>query len=76
MENGNLTITASGGEAPRLIPASEIREIRLNTIAGKDVGSFHITTRKGLYLHLAPVSGKADEARATVEMLRQQLGME
>ena len=76
VENGNLTLTSSGGEAPRVIPASEIREIRLNTIVGKDVGSFHITTRKGLYLHLAPESGKADEGRSTVEKLRQQLGME
>jgi hypothetical protein len=75
VEGGNLTFTPGGGEAPRVIPAAEIAEIRLNTAVGKDVGAFHIVTKKGLYLHLAPASGTADDARTIVEALRKQLSL-
>jgi hypothetical protein len=75
VEGGNLTFTPGGGEAPRVIPAAEIAEIRLNTAVGKEVGAFHIVTKKGLYLHLAPASGTADDARTIVEALRKQLSL-
>jgi hypothetical protein len=75
VENGNLTFTPGGGEAPLVIPASEIREIRINSLVGKDVGAFHISTKQGLYLDLAPDSGASDEGHADVETLRKQLGL-
>ena len=76
VEGGNLTFTPTGGEAPLVIPAAEIVEIRMNTAVGKEVGAFHIITRKGLYLHLAPEGATSDEGRADVDELRQQLGLE
>jgi hypothetical protein len=44
-------------------------------VVGKEVGAFHILTRKGLYLHLATESGKREDARAAVEELRRRLGL-
>ena len=76
VDSGELTFTPGGNEGPRVIPASEIIEIRLNTVVGKEIGAFHILTRKGLYLHLALESGDRDRARAVVDGLRQQLGLE
>jgi hypothetical protein len=75
VNGGNLTFTPGGGEAPRVIPASEIAEIRLNTAVGKDAGAFHIVTKKGLYIHLAPATGAADDARTIVDALRKQLSL-
>jgi hypothetical protein len=76
VENGALTFTPAGGEPPLVIPASEIVEIRMNTAVGKEAGAFHIITRKGLYLHLAPEGTTADEGRADVDELRKQLGLD
>jgi hypothetical protein len=59
-----------------MIPASEILEIRMNSAVGKEVGSFHIVTKKGLYLYLAPEAATAEEGRADVDALRKQLGLE
>ncbi|MDD5544001.1 MAG: hypothetical protein PHX83_12580 [Acidobacteriia bacterium] len=75
VDAGTLSFTPSGGEPPQLVPASEIREIRLNTTVGKDIGAFHIATKKGLYLNLAPPSGNRDDGRADVDSLRKQLGL-
>ena len=75
VEGTSLTFTSSGGESPLMIPASEIAEIKLNAVVGKAVGAFHITTKKGLYLNLAPESGDREEARADVEALKKQLGL-
>jgi hypothetical protein len=68
-----LAFTSSAGEIPLLIPSSEIQDIRLNVAAGKEVGAFHIVTRKGLYLNLAVESGKREDSRAVVEQLRGRL---
>ena len=76
VDGGELTFTPGGNEGPRVIPASEILEIRLNTVVGKEIGAFHIITKKGLYLHLALESGNRDDARTVVDGLRQQLGLE
>ena len=73
--NGSLTFTPTGGEAPLVIPAAEIADVRLNTVIGREIGAFHITTRKGLYLNLAMESGKREDTRATVDELRKQLGL-
>lgn len=75
VDGGNLTFTPSGGEAPQVIPATQIREIRLNTTVGRNIGAFHVVTKKGLYLNLAPASGNRDEGRADVETLRKELGL-
>ena len=75
VDAGELSFTPGGAEGPLVIPASEILEIRLNLVVGKEVGAFHILTRKGLYLHLALESGNRDEARTVVDSLRQQLGL-
>jgi hypothetical protein len=72
----NLTFTPSGGEEALVIPASEILEIRMNTTVGRDVGAFHIITKSGLYLHLAPESGSAEDGRSAVDGLRKHLGLE
>jgi hypothetical protein len=76
VDGGELTFTPGGNEGPRVIPAAEIVEIRLNAAIGKEIGAFHIITKKGLYLHLALASGSRDEARTVVDALRQQLGLE
>jgi len=75
-ENGGLTFTSTGGEAPLVIPASEILEIRMNTAVAKEAGAFHIITKSGLYLGLAPQGATADEGRADVDELRRQLGLD
>jgi hypothetical protein len=75
-EGGNLTFTPNGGEAPLVIPAAEVIEIRMNTAVGKEVGAFHIITRQGLYLHLAPEGATADEGHADVDELRKELGLD
>jgi hypothetical protein len=76
VEGGNLTFTPTGGETPLVIPASEIIEIRMNTAVAKEAGAFHIITKKGLYLHLAPEGANADEGRADVDELRKELGLD
>jgi hypothetical protein len=75
-EDGSLTFTPTGGETPLVIPASEILEIRMNTAVAKDAGGFHIVTKKGLYLALAPEGATPDEGRADVDELRKQLGLD
>jgi hypothetical protein len=75
-ENGNLTFTPTGGEAPLVIPASEIIEIRMNAAVGNDAGAFHVITKKGLYLDLAPEGATSDEGRADVDELHKQLGLD
>jgi hypothetical protein len=71
----NLTFTGSGGEAPLMIPSSEILDIRLNSLVGRDAGVFHIATRQGLYLSLAPESQDREQARSLIEALRTRLGL-
>jgi hypothetical protein len=75
--NGNaLTFTSlAGGETPLTIPASEILEIRLNATVSRDAGAFHILTRDGLYLALAPEHSDRDHARELLESLRAELGL-
>ena len=75
VSGSNLTVTLSGGEAPLLIPAQDIVEIRLNNAIGKEFGVFHVATRQGLYLSLAPDSPSPDEGRRVVGELRSGLGM-
>jgi hypothetical protein len=76
VDGANLTFTSSGGEAPRVIPASDIREVRLNSAVGTAAGAFHIATKKGLYFQFAPPSGSPDDARELIATLRKQLGLE
>lgn len=76
VENGNLTFTPAGGENPLVIPASEIIEIRMNTVVAKEAGAFHIITKSGLYLALAAAGATAEEGRADMEELRKQLGLD
>ena len=76
MEGGNLTFTPTGGETALVIPAADILEIRMNTAVAKEAGAFHIITRKGLYLHLAPEGATSDEGRADVDELRKELGLD
>ena len=75
VEGGSLVFTPGGGEAPRVIPSAEIAEIRLNAAIGRNIGAFHIVTKKGLYLDLAPDTGNRDDGRADVDSLRKQLGL-
>ena len=76
IEGAYLTFTSSGGEAPRVIPASDIREVRLNSAVGTAAGAFHIATKKGLYFQFAPPSGSPDDARELIATLRKQLALE
>ena len=76
VDGQNLTFTPSGSEGPLVIPAAEIVEIRMNVAVGRDVGAFHVITKQGLYLHLAPENGDAEQGRADVDELRKQLGLE
>jgi hypothetical protein len=75
-DGANLTFTPSGGEDPLVIPASEIIEIRMNSAVGREIGAFHIITRKGIYLHLAPESGNPEDARSAVANLLKQLRLD
>ncbi len=75
VSGANLTFTGSGGEEPRVIPASDILEIRLNSVIGKDAGVFHIATRQGLYLSLAPESQDREQARSLIETIRASLSL-
>jgi hypothetical protein len=75
VDGHNLIFTPAGpDESPRVILAADIWEIRLNTTAGKEVGAFHVSTRQGLYLNLAPESGSRGDARVVIDSLRKQLG--
>jgi hypothetical protein len=76
VEGGNLTFTPGGSEEAMVIPVADIIEISMNTAVGCEVGAFHIATRQGLYLHLAPESATADDGRADVDKLRKQLGLD
>ncbi len=71
----NLTVTSTSGEPLRVIPAADILEIRLNSLIGRDQGVFHIATRQGLYLALAPESLDREQARAMIEALRAKLDL-
>ena len=73
--DGALTFTPTGGEEPLVIPTGEITDVRLNLVVGKEIGAFHIQTRKGLYLNLAIETGKREDARTAVDELRKQLGL-
>ncbi len=76
VEGGELQfIPSAAGEDARAIPAGEITEIRLNLVVGREIGAFHISTKKGLYLQLALESGSRDDARTAVESLNRQLGL-
>jgi len=76
VDGQDLIFTPSvASDSAMVIPIGEIVEIRMNTTAAKEIGAFHIATRKGMYLHLAVESGGRDEARAIVESLRKQLGI-
>lgn len=75
MDGTNLSFTPGGGESPQVIPAADIRKRKMNAIAGKDVGAFHIATANGLYLNLAPESGNREDGRTMVETLRKQLAI-
>jgi hypothetical protein len=76
VDGTNLLFTPSGdGEAALVIPMREILEIKINTTAAKEVGAFHIATRQGIYLQVAPDSGNRDDARALIEDLRKHLGI-
>lgn len=75
VSGSNLTVTPSGGEAPLVIPVQDIVEIRVNNAIGKEFGIFHIATRQGLYLSLAPDSPSPEEGRRLVGELRSGLGV-
>lgn len=71
----NLTFTPACGPAPRVIPASEILEIAMNSLVGANKGGFHIATRKGLYLNLILESGSTGDTQALIEKLRARLSL-
>ena len=74
VEDGELIFTSSL-EEPRSIAASEIVELRMNVEVGRAIGAFHILTKRGLYLNLAPEAATREEGRMFVEALRKQLGL-
>jgi hypothetical protein len=74
--DGVLTITSGCGEAPLVIPAAEISDVRMNVAIGKEIGAFHIATTKGLYLALATESGSRDDARKLIETLKKDLQLQ
>jgi hypothetical protein len=73
IDGANLVFTPSGGEAPRVIPMADIVDVASNQTVGTAIGAFHISTSKGLYLHLAPPSGRAGDGQALVAALVKQL---
>ncbi len=73
VEGGNLTFTPAGGEAPLVVPSTDIVDIALNTVVGTQAGAFHVLTRRGLYLHLAPATADPKDGRAAVDALRAAL---
>ncbi|MGA2185785.1 MAG: tetratricopeptide repeat protein [Bryobacteraceae bacterium] len=75
VDNGDLTFTSACGDEPQVIPASGILEIRMNAVVGKEMGAFHIATRKGLYLDLALESGSREDSRSVVDTLRKELNL-
>ena len=76
VDGPNLTLTSGCGDAPLVISVSDLSEVRMNTVVGKDKEVFHIATKKGLYLPLATESGSPDDSRAIVYSLRKQLNIE
>ena len=74
VEDGELIFTSSS-EAPRAIAAAEILEIGMNLEVGRAIGAFHILTKRGLYLNLAPEASTREEGREFVKALRKQLGL-
>ena len=70
---GSLTITPGCGEAPLVVPPSDIVAIRMNVAVARQVGAFHIETAKGLYLTCTGESGTRDESAEIVHALREQL---
>ena len=58
-----------------MIPSAEVLEIRLNSVIGRDQGVFHIATRQGLYVALAPESLDREQARTMIDTLRAKLGL-
>ncbi len=70
----NLTLTTACGD-PIIIPANEILELRVNSFAGKEAGMFHISTKQGLYMNLAPESGNREDARSLIDSVRKQLSL-
>ena len=74
VQEGQLIFTSTA-EAPRTIAASEIIELRLNSEVGRGAGAFHVVTRRGLYLNLAPEAGTSEAGSAVVISLRKQLGL-
>jgi hypothetical protein len=74
-EAGALTVTPGCGQAPLVIPASEIVDLRMNVAVGKPIGAFHIATARGLYLMCTSDSGTTDQSHEVVRSLKQQLKM-
>jgi len=76
VDGGELIFTpGSSADTALAIPAGDIYEIRLNTTAAKELGAFHIATRKGVWLNLAPESGSRDDSRAAIDSLKKLLGI-
>jgi hypothetical protein len=73
--DGNLTLTTSCGDAPYVIPAPEIAEIRLNSAVGRDAGIFHVATRQGLWLQLALDPASPESSARLIAALRAPLGL-
>lgn len=69
----NLTLTTACGEAPSVIPASDVLDIRLNSLIGREMGAFHISTKQGFYVSMAPESRGREDSRALIESIRKQL---
>ncbi len=68
--SGALTVTPGCGEAPLVIPASDVTAIRMNVAVAKEDGAFHIETRKGIYLMVAADSGSRDDSLSAIRALR------
>jgi hypothetical protein len=71
----DLTFTPSDGEESLVIPASEILDVRLNSNVGRDAGVFHVSTRQGVYIALAPETLDREQARAWIESVRAKLAI-
>jgi hypothetical protein len=75
LDDSNLIFTPGCGEAPRVIPAADVWEVRSNALVGREIGAFHIITKRGLYLDVAPTGGDRESGRVQVEELRKALGL-
>ncbi|GAC1424253.1 MAG: hypothetical protein NVS9B15_17040 [Acidobacteriaceae bacterium] len=74
-DGSSLIFTPACNQTPRVIPFTDVLEVRSNVLVGREIGAFHILTRKGLYLDLAPFNGDREAGRRDVESVHKLLGI-